>query len=342
MATPPGTIWKKVAIDALTPPQWVPVGNFAQGVQGPAGAAGKQGQQGNQGPVGPPLLISAIGSSLINPQDEIPFYSLITGANQQTTLDLLLSFLGRGYIDGMILSNDAVSPNTVLDIGAGTCTDPSNLIVIRSTTAFNKNCNAAWAVGAGNGGNFLNTTLAASTWYHVFAIRKTSGTFGVDFGIDTSVTGANAPAGYTGVRRIGSIKTDGSAHIIAFVQHGQEFYWAVPTQDVNATNPGTSAVTQTLNVPTGVVVKALSTYTCFTTSTYNDGYVSSLSVSDVVPGYSTHVFNIASDLNVESCPILGVWTNTSAQVRTRLSASAAGTNLQIWTAGWEDLRGRDQ
>ena len=154
MATTPGTIWKKVAIDALTPPQWVPVGNFAQGVQGPAGAAGKQGQQGNQGPVGPPLLISAIGSSLINPQDEIPFYSLITGANQQTTLDLLLSFLGRGYIDGMIMSNDGVSPLTVLDIAAGTCVDATSAVVLRSTVPFTKNCNASWAVGAGNGGNF--------------------------------------------------------------------------------------------------------------------------------------------------------------------------------------------
>ena len=307
MTTPnlPGTIFRKVAIDALTPPQWVPVGNFAVGVPGAAGAKGPQGAPGQPGAAGATGAVSVL----------------------------------RGYIDGFVLTNDVSTPNTVLDFGAGNATDSTGTYLLNSV-AMTKNCNASWASGNANGGNFLNTTLATSAWYHCFAIYNTT-TKATDFGIDSSVTAANIPSGWTAYRRIGSIKTDGSSHILAFVQYGGEFYWATATKDVATTNPGTSAVTQTLNVPTGVVVKALSTYTIFTTNAYCDGYVSSLAVVDMAPGYSAGIFNVASDLNVESCPVLGIWTNTSAQVRTRLSASAAATTQIIWTIGWEDLRGRD-
>jgi len=112
----------------------------------------------------------------------------------------------------------------------------------------------AWAVGSGNGG--LDTgTVANSTWYHVYLIERPD-TSVVDVLFSTSATAPTMPTGYTKKRRIGSILTDGSAHIIAFIQVGDRFQWSTPVADVNANNPGTSAVTRTLTVPTGIIVEA--------------------------------------------------------------------------------------
>jgi hypothetical protein len=61
------------------------------------------------------------------------------------------------------------------------------------------------------------------------------------------------PSGYTLKRRIGSFRTNSSAQIIDFVQDGDEFSWVAPfAADISATNPGASAVTRTLTVPTGL------------------------------------------------------------------------------------------
>lgn len=60
MATLPGTIFRKVQLQPFSPPTWVQVGNFAQGMQGApgtAGAAGTPGQRGAQGPAGLPQIV---------------------------------------------------------------------------------------------------------------------------------------------------------------------------------------------------------------------------------------------------------------------------------------------
>ena len=49
----PGTIFRKVQPQPFSPPMWLPVGNFAQGIQGPAGSPGPAGVQGPQGVAGP-------------------------------------------------------------------------------------------------------------------------------------------------------------------------------------------------------------------------------------------------------------------------------------------------
>lgn len=61
-----------------------------------------------------------------------------------------------------------------------------------------------------------------------------------------SATAPTMPGFYLLSRRIGSIKTDGSGNWTKFVQDGDTFTWDVPVTDVNASNPGTSAVSRTL------------------------------------------------------------------------------------------------
>jgi len=274
-------------------------------------------------------------------QDWLVEYNLISAANLKGTVELFLLGIGRGMIDGFVLSNDGVTPLTVLDIAAGTCADSTNIAILKGT-AFTKNCNASWAAGSGSGGNFLNTTLAASTWYHVFAIRKDAD-LSVDYGIDTSISAANIPAGYTYFRRLGSVKTDGSNHLLPFHQYGNEFWWDTSVLDITVTNPGSAAVTRTLgSVPTGLKVKAIVTMNCYSSTINVQGYVSSLDSADLAVSFANAIESAAGDTTIEGLGAsLGVWTNTSAQIRSRLVNSDANTSHRIRTLGWIDPRGRD-
>src|SRR6185503_6974091 len=154
----------------------------------------------------------------------------------------------RSYLAGLGLANNTTTPNTKLDVAAGVCADSTNAQML-SVAASTIDCGTVGANGLDAG------TLANSTWYHVFAIGKTDGTTAL---LASSSLGApTLPATYTLKRRIGSFLTDGSAHIVVFIQSGDEFRWAASVADVNATNPGTSAVTPALSVPTGVKVTAV-------------------------------------------------------------------------------------
>jgi hypothetical protein len=153
----------------------------------------------------------------------------------------------NGYINGFTLSNDGATPNTILDIAAGYAADSTNAVMITGT-AFTKTTGGTWVAGTGNAGMGTGLTVAASTWYHVFAIIK-GGAYDVYF--DTSPTAANAPSGTTAFRYIGSFKTDSSSHILKFFQFGQYFY---PNSSVLEVNSGsaTSATAITLGgVPSG-------------------------------------------------------------------------------------------
>ncbi len=183
-------------------------------------------------------------------------------------------------------------------------------------------------------------SVASSTTYHVFAILNDTDR-SVDYGFDTSVTAANRPSGYTYFRRIGSVLTDASAHIVAFHQYGDEFYLDTSVKDVDVTNPGTSAVTRTLTVPTGIQVCAIFAAVSWDSTGDTVHYVSSLDAADEVPSYANCIESAPSDKTGEGVSLNRIWTNTSARIRTRLSFSAATTAFKIRTRGWIDTRGKN-
>ena len=245
--------------------------------------------------------------------------------------------LPQSYLAGLQLSNDGTSPNTVIDITAGQCRDSTNAQNI-ILPAFTKSVSGSWAAGSGNNGMGNGLSVAANAWYHVFAINNAGSS---DVYFDTSVTAANAPAGTTYSRRIGSIKTDGSSHILAFSQNGDEFLWNIVAQDISATNPGTTAVVRTLSVPPGVKVNAI-LHVQTDSNGISDGRcsISSLDKSDesafncgLYDGSGTYQF-----LNPE---LMNIRTNTSSQIRSRNAASGSNSVLYIYTAGWIDSRGRN-
>jgi hypothetical protein len=116
------------------------------------------------------------------------------------------------YLSGMGLTNGTDSDHDV-DFAAGYArdsTDSANLI----GTALTKQIDAAWTAGDAAGGLFSGT-VATTTTYYVFAIKKDSDS-SVDYGFDTSSTAANIPSGYTYYRHLDTITTDGSANIEPF------------------------------------------------------------------------------------------------------------------------------
>jgi hypothetical protein len=242
----------------------------------------------------------------------------------------------QGYLGGLALSNDGGSPNSVLDIAAGVCADSTAATYI-SLGAFTKSTAGAWAAGTGSNGMGTGLTIANSTWYHVFAIMK-AGVSDVYF--DTSVSAANAPSGTTAFRRIGSFKTDGSAHILAFTQVYMAFYWATQVQDVNVTNLiSASGTLLTLgSVPPGVkvqpLVRALTNATpaapIFLTSA-DETDVATTTTYSTTPGF---------DFSTNSQVFAGyLTTNVVQQIRAR-GASGTTNDLAIYTRGWVDALGR--
>jgi len=249
-----------------------------------------------------------------------------------------------GALYGLTLSRASV---TTFTVASGACRNEDGGTAVNMTlaSAMTKSL-SSWVAGNNNGG--LDTgSVAANTWYHVHLIGI--GTGSIDVLYSLSATAPTMPGSYTSRRRLGSFKTDGSSQIVLFSQNGDEFLWDAAVVDVDATNPGTSAVTRTLSVPTGVKVTALLNVGVYNGSTQGIGAnVSALDISDQAPQTGTTA--ALGSINTVNANGVGasIWafshgavrTNTSGQVRSRLSVSGAADHLGIITRGWIDTRGR--
>ncbi|MFC2254538.1 hypothetical protein ACETRX_33345 [Labrys portucalensis] len=248
-----------------------------------------------------------------------------------------------GTIYGLTLSQ---ASTTTVGIAAGGCAnEDGGAYNMALGSAIIKGL-GAWAAGTGNGG--LDTgSIAASTWYHVHLIRKDNdGT--IDALLSLSATAPTMPAGYIARRRIGSIRTNGSSQITAFIQVGDDFIWTAPVMDRNG-NSASGITTVTLSVPSGIRVKArLRGAVQTTTSNYVTMSVYSPEIADQTP-MSGGAGSASLVLPVTSMPgTNGTWgsatfdvmTNTSAQVRISVTSSSTTGVVALQTDGWIDTRGR--
>jgi hypothetical protein len=135
--------------------------------------------------------------------------------------------LAQPWISGLVVSNDATTPNTKLDISAGICRD-SNNIMDMTVGVSNKDFEGGYVAAplvlntAVVGANGIDTgTLAASTLYAVYLIgdstyqRTTASLMSL-----ASNSLPLMPAGYDSYRLIGYASTDGSTHFRLFRTSG--------------------------------------------------------------------------------------------------------------------------
>lgn len=250
-----------------------------------------------------------------------------------TTLDALLA----SALSGLTLSTAGSS--ATFGIAAG-CASGMTLSSAYTKTA------SAWAVGTAAGA--LDTgAIANSTWYHVWLIMRPD-TGVVDVLVSLSATAPTMPTNYTFKRRIGAMKTNGSAQWTKFTQLGDLFTWDLAaTNDINAA-PTASPVSLAVNVPTGLNVIAKlrgwcqtgpSESTMFLLYSPSEAGFSSISLSNT---YTTcHITSGAGAIGIVQGFNTDVLTNTSAQVNLIGGGTISGSSLTRAQAyGWIDPRGK--
>lgn len=243
----------------------------------------------------------------------------------------------RSHLAGLTLSTAGSS--ATFGIAAGQCTDDANTVIMNAASAFTKTT-ATWAEGTGLGALLDAGSILASKWYHAFAMRRPD-TLGVDFGISTSLT-PTLPSAYTTSRRIGSMKTDGPANWVKFLQIGDDFFWPSPFNDVvgsavAANTPTSFALT---SVPPGLKFKVR-----FNTSVQNSANTLRVRIYDPDLGDSNNVTNInlggaftgvstAAAYNALQC-----YCDITQHVRVNSPDTVSA--LYVWVTGFADRRGKD-
>lgn len=268
---------------------------------------------------------------------------IATAQSDLTIHSSTLLKISQAYIAGLELSNAAGDPTndiTIQDGVAGSLDGTHGFMEL--TSVFTKQLDAAWATGTNAGGR--DTGAISNNWWHVFLIDDSSGNLTPDILFSLSSSSPTMPAGYDKKRRIGSfLRTGGS--IKTFLQRGHGFgvrtyYWDVIVQDVSTNNPGTSAVTPTLTVPTGYSVEAIFGFFVNNISTGGANVlVTSPDQTNTAP--TAGLRNYIADAPGAATPsdaivTMRIFTNTSAQIRYRLSASDANFTAEINTIGWVD------
>jgi hypothetical protein len=312
------------------------------GTTGPTGATGAAGSGGGGGTGGAiinptPPASPTVGELWWDSTDGQLYVWYDDGTSQQwvpaTNVSATAPSSIQNYLGGLTLSNDATTPNTMLDIAVGTACSDDGTAMMTLAGALTKSVSATWAVGNGAGG--LDTgTVAASTWYHVFLIERTD-TGVVDVLISTSATTPTMPTNYTKKRRIGSIGTDGAAHILLFAQLGDEFLLVTPVNNQNNVATSVGWFIQYLTVPPLIKVTAIiNAYIAPNNPTYVTFRSLDLSTT-IVSGEA----DLASVASATAAGTFRVRTNTSGQINAYFSA-ANTVGFYLVTRGWIDNRGK--
>ena len=241
----------------------------------------------------------------------------------------------QNFLTGLTLS--AAGSTATFGIAAGQAADSTNAAILTLASALTKTT-SSWAVGTGNGG--MDTgSVANSTWYHVWLIKRVD-TGVVDVLFSLSASSPTMPTSYTLKRRIGSMKTDGSAQWYKFSQLGDEFLWAVPFADISTTTLDTTATLFTLNTPLGVQTIAKLRGRMAHLTVGNILLINSPDeTSAAADGVTGNVTAVAQVTNQAEAFVQDVRTNTSSQVR--LVGTASSTTVRGVTCGWIDARGKN-
>lgn len=179
------------------------------------------------------------------------------------TSDIPTVKINRNYINGMRLSLDTDVDHDIL-VASGQCANNGNTDYETLSAGITKQIDATFAAGDDAGGMFTGS-VANDTNYYFCIIKKDSDST-IDAGFDTSSSGANTPSGYTFIRAIGVVRTDGSANIKGITEYRSDrnVYTCVIGQTI--TNAGALTLTHLLG---GIPTEAPQMYIKNTTTNLN-------------------------------------------------------------------------
>lgn len=152
------------------------------------------------------------------------------------------------YANGLQLSNDATTPDEIIDVSTGACMDSTGVYQIEVTTALT-------ASNIVSGINGLDTgTVAASTLYavHVIADPVTQQAEGLLLSLST--TAPLLPFGYSVFKLIGYVRTNGSSDFL-------KGYWT-------AGNSSRRTFVYDAPIATAVTAGAATSYTAVSLATF--------------------------------------------------------------------------
>jgi hypothetical protein len=205
-----------------------------------------------------------------------------------------------------------------------------------------------FTAGTAPTGFSLNTTYfvvaltVPATGQTTFELSSTQGgTAGNSTSTGSGLTGTLnpvLPANYTVYRRIGSIKTDASSHILAFTQIGDHFTPATEVQDVTSLAPGnTSPHTAILpSIPIGVNVVARLNVGGASSSNDARMLVFPMGTTAAINNFNTGAEMAAATSGIQGWSYLEVQMNTAEQVQ--YLAATSGGSVFMTIIGWTDPR----
>jgi len=178
-------------------------------------------------------------------------------------------------INGFLISNDAVTPNSIIDIGAGLCRDSTNTFdinlgnwygeipLISPGTSIINGFQTAQPGILPNTITYINSalrgiggldqgTIAASSLYYIHVIFDASNRLAPNALISLSRTAPLLPFGYSNFRWIGQMATDSSSHFLLGNNYGNQnerlFFYDAP--QATAVTAGTSTSAANVNLIT--------------------------------------------------------------------------------------------
>lgn len=247
------------------------------------------------------------------------------------------------YISGLLVSNDATTPNTKLDISAGICRDSNNSVDM-GVGSSNPNADGNYVAAplvidaTTTGANALDTgSLAASTLYAVYLISDSRG-YQNTAGILTlaSNSAPQMPFGYDTVRLICYWPTDASSHFLAAYQSGsgndRMFTYDAPqatavTAGNSATYAGvalTALVAPVANTP--VMVQTNWTANAAADSMSLQGYNSTgdaVTIVAPIAGATAHTWNISQ--------VLAQLNTAAPSIKYKVSAGTVAINVAAYS-----------
>lgn len=290
-------------------------------------------------------LISQAGitpNGLVDTAQSSQYYTALTSIIAAAISAIQIP-LPPGSFNGFSMANNAVAPNTTVDVGPGDARSSDNTVDIRLNSTLRGILQSSGAWTAGDNQNKLDVgAKAINSTYHKFVIGHP--TLADDILYSLSPDAPTIPSGYAGFRRVGRVATDASGNIRGFKDRGNgEFEWTTLSVETNKAGiaPGTSLLSlsgmggapvsariQVLVSGDASVLRVLSTdqtdnATSIPQSNWNGGLVANNDTTGT-DGPNTCEFVVS--------------VSTSGQVRLRYTAATGTLNYRILVIGWRESR----